>query len=131
MTAPHAITSTIHINTSHDSSKPAPASPLDTSAALAPDSELTVPLAETGTGTGTAPEHLDALADAMDETRTHLNSVLTSWKDWAGKELDSTTGLYADGKGGIRKDYVRKGDDEDMDEDEDEEEQDEDEDEQE
>lgn len=82
-----AITAEIHIDTSiQPSETPLPATPIplaNSAADLTPSTQLNIPI--TGASNSTKPDHLAALADAMDASRAHLNQILTSWKDWAGK----------------------------------------------
>lgn len=52
---------------------------------LPPSTELKVPI-KPAREAGGKPEELEELANAMDEARASLNTVLTAWKDWAGKE---------------------------------------------
>ncbi|SOV02606.1 uncharacterized protein UDID_02024 [Ustilago sp. UG-2017a] len=84
-----AIIAEIHLDTSSSSDdKPLPTTPIPlantSGTALAPSTELHVPL--TTQSDANKPQRLVDLADAMDEARARLNQVLTSWKDWAGKE---------------------------------------------
>ncbi|PWZ03357.1 hypothetical protein BCV70DRAFT_197573 [Testicularia cyperi] len=53
---------------------------------LSPSTSLSLPLAAAKSSDGTKPDQLSSLADAMDETRARLNQVLSTWKDWIGKE---------------------------------------------
>ncbi|GAK64944.1 uncharacterized protein PAN0_007d3160 [Moesziomyces antarcticus] len=71
----------IHISTSA-SSAPLPTSPLplDNATHLTPSTQLRVPLHADG-------HAFNNLADSIDSTRAHLNAILTTWKDWAGKEV--------------------------------------------
>lgn len=50
---------------------------------LTPDTQLQIPLSSSPTN---KPDQLSNLADAMDTARINLNHILTTWKDWAGKE---------------------------------------------
>lgn len=96
-----AIIAEIHLDTSSSSDdKPLPTTPIPlintSGTALAPSTELHIPL--TTQSDTNKPQRLVDLADAMDEARARLNQVLTSWKDWAGKEEVPGTAAKKDGE---------------------------------
>lgn len=98
----------IHISTSASSAPlPPSALPLDNAAHLTPSTQLRVPVHADG-------HALNNLADSIDSTRAYLNTILTTWKDWAGKETAPAGTLQL-------KQNVDGEQDEDEDEDEDEE----------
>lgn len=85
-----AITAEIHIDISSSSSSnllpntPIPYTSASSSQTLEPSTQLSIPV--NTTPNSDKPQALENLAEAMDETRARLNQVLTSWKEWAGKE---------------------------------------------
>ena len=88
-----SIVAQIHIDTTAGAPKPLPVTPIpfpDNASAkqLAPSTQLRVrtPSTSSSTKATNRPQRLSDLADAMEATRASLNQVLTSWKDWAGKE---------------------------------------------
>lgn len=81
------VTAQIHIDTSSfpsDKSLPGTPIPLDGASAsqLAPSTELHIRI----NPASAKPAQLNELANTIDATRASLNQILTSWKDWAGKE---------------------------------------------
>lgn len=82
-----AITAQIHIDTASSAGdRTFPATPIPYTGSqeqlLTPSTELRIPL----TSAQDKPQQLASLADAMDASRANLNRILTSWKDWMGKE---------------------------------------------
>ncbi|SPO21524.1 uncharacterized protein UTRI_01011_B [Ustilago trichophora] len=104
------LTADINIDTTpFASTKPLPNTPIPLtcgSTNLSPDTQLQIPLSS-ASGTN-KPQQLSNLADAMETARSNLNQVLTTWKDWAGKE-DLTSSTDADD---VNEDDQEVGDDE-------------------
>jgi hypothetical protein len=81
-----------HIDVSSAPGRALPASPLPlyAGAAVQPTltaaTELRVPAAPSAPQPRTKSQALASLAEALDQSRTALNQVLTTWKDWIGKE---------------------------------------------
>ncbi|KAJ9477408.1 hypothetical protein PHBOTO_000942 [Pseudozyma hubeiensis] len=78
------LTAEIHISAS-PTDRPLPSTPIPltpTSSTLSPSTQLLIPLPPSST----KPQHLSTLADSIDTARLNLNKILTTWKDWSGKE---------------------------------------------
>ncbi|SNX82734.1 uncharacterized protein MEPE_01440 [Melanopsichium pennsylvanicum] len=57
---------------------------------LNPSTELQIPLVNPSK-TPNKSDQLASLAHSIDATRNNLNSLLTTWKDWAGKEQSTSS----------------------------------------
>ncbi|EPQ28233.1 uncharacterized protein PFL1_04060 [Pseudozyma flocculosa PF-1] len=117
---PLSITSELHIAIPSPADRPLPASSDNAAQTLSPSTRFETPLKVASSDTSQRAAHMAALADAMDASRSQLNAHLTAWKDWIGKEIDSTSGLKPEGgvAASVRR---REGGDDDDDEDEDDE----------
>ncbi|GAC96896.1 hypothetical protein PHSY_004480 [Pseudozyma hubeiensis SY62] len=80
------LTAQINISAS-PTDRPLPSTPIPLSPpsdTLSPSTQLLIPLSSSPSST--KPRHLSSLADSIDTARSNINKILTTWKDWSGKE---------------------------------------------